>query len=179
MFFLWRWVKLALLLLAAAVLAATAFFFVWPSQDRPTRADAVVVLAGAPRERLAKGLRLMRRHVASVLVISIDPSSEAAAERRLCTRHPDFHVVCFRARPYSTSGEASSVAVLARERRWSRVVVVTSTYHVTRARMLFRRCYHRKLEVVGARPVDAANWAHNIFWEWPKLIYESTLVRGC
>ena len=32
------------------------------------------------------------------------------------------------------------------------VVVVTSTYHVRRTRMIVRRCYHGDLAVVGARP---------------------------
>ena len=44
--------------------------------------------------------------------------------------------------------DARAIARLARERGWSSIVVVTSRFHVTRARMLFRRCYRGALSVV-------------------------------
>src|SRR6266404_3670271 len=73
--------------------------------------------------------------------------------KRLC-RHPaqpGFRVLCFEAVPYSTQGEARAIARLVRTRRWRRVVVVTSTFHVTRARMLIKRCYTGPLAMIGAR----------------------------
>src|SRR4051794_24178594 len=117
-------------LLFAAWLAASAVLFVWPSGDSPARADAVVVLAGAKVPRLDKGLELMRRHVAPVLVISdgLDPLWPRA--NRLCRGDAGFEVVCFRPRPYSTRGEAEAVARIASARGWRSIVVVTSRYHV-------------------------------------------------
>src|SRR5438105_3258221 len=71
---------------------------------------------------------------------------------RLCRTHryAEAQVVCFTAVPFSTQGEARTVRRLARERGWRSVVVVTSTFHVTRAHMLFRRCYRGPLAMIGS-----------------------------
>ena len=58
------------------------------------------------------------------------------------------------------------------------MVVVTSTYHVRRARMIVERCFHGDLAVVGAQP-PVRNGAIGVAWEWPKSIYYLTLNRGC
>jgi hypothetical protein len=47
--------------------------------------------------------------------------------------------------PYSTRGEAEAFARLADRRGWRSVVVVSSRYHLLRARMLFERCYDGKV----------------------------------
>jgi uncharacterized SAM-binding protein YcdF (DUF218 family) len=87
-------------------------------------------------------------------------------------------VVCFTAVPFSTVGEARTVTGLARERGWSSVVVVTSTFHVTRADMLFRRCFHGRLSVVGS---GSTWWKLPEEWasETGKLIVQLTVERGC
>src|ERR671939_278548 len=128
----------AVALLFVAWVAASAILFLWPRQDSPRRANAVVVLAGGKVPRLEKALGLMRRHVAPVLVISDGWDPLWPEANRLCAGHAArFAVVCFRPKPYSTRGEAEDVARLAARRRWRSIVVVTSRYHVTRARMLF------------------------------------------
>src|SRR5919112_1927459 len=136
-----RLVLPALGLLIVAWLAATAVLILWPHEDSPKRANAVVVLSGGKKPRLEKALGLMRRHVAPVLVISDGWDPLWPEANLLCTGHTRFEVVCFRPEPYSTRGEAEDVAKLAARRRWRSIVVVTSRYHVTRARMLFRRCF--------------------------------------
>src|SRR2546423_6724742 len=111
-------------LLVVAWLAATAVLFLWPREDSPARASAVVVLSGGRKPRLEKALALMRRHVAPVLVISDGWDSPWPAGTRLCTGHARFAVVCFRPQPYSTRGEAEHIARLAAKRhRRSNVVV--------------------------------------------------------
>jgi len=129
-------------------------FFTWsPWQaDAPAKADVVVVLSGG-RERLPPALALIRRGVAKTLAISsVSRTKPWAIARRLCAsgRYAHARVLCFEARPYSTEGEAKTVERLVREHRWSHIVVVTSRFHVTRAHMLFRRCYHGSLSFVGA-----------------------------
>ena len=55
----------------ALLIGLTARYIVWPDTDpAPKRADAVVVLGGGGEERLDTGLRLMRKGVAPVLLIS-------------------------------------------------------------------------------------------------------------
>src|SRR5207302_3458235 len=47
-------------------------------------------------------------------------------------------------------GAARQIARLAGERGWRRVLVVTSTYHIPRARLIFRRSLLCELELVPA-----------------------------
>lgn len=169
--------------LVGAWLVTVAFLFIWPRADAPpARADAVVVLSGGLNERLDPALALVRRGVAPVLAISSafrDP--RWAKAHRLCRGEEGptrFRVLCFEASPYSTRGEARSVARLARQHGWTRIVVVTSTYHVTRARMLFQRCYHGRLWVVGT---GSTWWRLPEEWasETGKLLVQATVERGC
>ncbi len=174
----------ALAMLVGLWLVAVAVLFVWPSanQSPPAHADAVVVLAGGGNSRLDPALKLVQRGIAPVLAISSafkDPKWKKA--HRLCRGaygRTRFRVVCFQAVPYSTRGEARTVARLARELDWRRIVVVTSTYHVTRARMLFRRCYHGRLWMVGT---SASLLALPEEWvsETGKLLVQTTVERSC
>jgi uncharacterized SAM-binding protein YcdF (DUF218 family) len=172
--------RLRLLLLAVlAWLIACGFLYIWPREDHPRHADAVVVLSGDRKHRLAKGLELMRRNLADTLVISDGEAPGWVAANRLCQDGASgFRVICFRPDPYSTQGEARGVAQLARARGWHSVAVVTSTFHVFRARKLFRRCVDGEVEVVGA-PYKLRYLPSALFWETGKLVYALTLDRDC
>ncbi len=108
-----------LLLLVAALVAATARWIVWPKTDAaPAHADAVVVLGGGGSERLDEGLKLVDNGVSQVLVISDGNRPGWQRANELCTKgDPGFAVVCFEPKPHRTQGEAEGVAELARERR--------------------------------------------------------------
>jgi uncharacterized SAM-binding protein YcdF (DUF218 family) len=149
---------------------------VWPDTDTPSRgADAVVVLSGGRGHRLAEGRRLIAEGISDTLVISDGLDPRWVEARRLCRGN---HAICFTPEPYSTQGEARWIAQEARERGWDSVVVVTSTYHVRRTRMIVRRCYDGDLAVVGARP-PLGNRILGVAWEWPKSVYYVALKRGC
>jgi uncharacterized SAM-binding protein YcdF (DUF218 family) len=178
-------IRRLLIVLAALVavwLVACAVLFVWPwGTGAPGHADAIVVLSGDRNARLDPAIALVRRATAPVLVISgaaEDPRWLKA--RALCRvgRIGDARVTCFSPHPYSTRGEARAVARLAAEHHWGRVVVVTSTFHVTRARMLFHRCYPGRLWVVGT----ASTW-WSLPEEWAfetgKLAVQLTAERAC
>lgn len=171
-----RRLLLAVALAAAALVVASVGLFVLRDDDEPTRADAVVVLAGA-KSRLPTGLELVRRGVAPVLVISdgYDPTWWAA--NRLCRYERELDVLCPRPDPYSTRGEARMVGALARERGWDSVVVVSSGFHLFRAELLFERCLAGQVQTVAApNPGWKLPWA--IALEWPKLGL-AALRRGC
>jgi uncharacterized SAM-binding protein YcdF (DUF218 family) len=170
--------RAVLALLLVVWLTATAVLFVWPREDEPERADAVVVLSGARRARLAKGLELVRAGVAPTLVISDGRARGWSDGNRLCEGDVRFEVVCFRPRPYSTHGEANDVARLARTQRWRTLVVVTSRYHVTRSRLLFARCTDADISAVAAETAPLAT-AMNLPFEWGKLLYQLTVERDC
>ena len=171
-----------LLLLAGLALGwivAAAVMFVWPPHRTDGRADAAVVLAGGRGPRLAEGLSLVRKGVAPVLVISDGWSPTWPEANRLCAgRSAPVPVVCFHPDPYSTHGEAEGFAKLAKTRGWTSAVVVSSRYHLVRARMLFERCYPGRVEIASpdgtllnrvlAAPIETV-----------KLGYALLLRRGC
>ena len=165
--------------LVVVFLGLTAWLFVFPDQDNPTSADAVVVLSGARTPRLDKGLDLMRQKVAPTLVISDAPARGWPEANRLCAGKAAFKVICFKPEPYSTRGEAEEIGRLVKRHRWKRVVVVTSRFHVTRARMLVERCVkNADVDAVGAH-VPLFEWPRDIVFEWGKLILAETFRRGC
>lgn len=177
-----RWViaLLSLDLLVGSVATAawaTRALFVYPRSDRPTSADAVVVLSGDNGDRLAAGLVLMGRNVAPTLVLAGDPDFEQAD--RLCQPPQPFEVVCLRPAPDSTRAEARSVGALAAQRSWRHVVVVTSVPHVTRSRLLFRRCVDGAVSMVASVPPPESRGRKVLAHEWLGLLYAGTFGRGC
>jgi uncharacterized SAM-binding protein YcdF (DUF218 family) len=177
-----RRLQLVLAALVVAWLVACAFLFVWPQANTPpSRADAVVVLSGGLDRRLDPAIALVRRGVAPVLAISSPGRGKWPKAQALCagrTTIPGVHVLCFNPAPYSTQGEARAIGRLAAARHWTRVVVVTSTFHVTRARMLVKRCYAGRLWVVGT---SSPWWQLPEEWisETGKLLVQLTIQRGC
>jgi len=162
--------------LAWAVLAAV--LFLWPPQHVPQHADALVVLAGARGPRLTRGLALARRGVAPVLVVSDAWSPTWVEANRLCAGRPaPAPVLCFHPDPYSTRGEARSVARLAANHHWKSVLVVTSRYHIARARILFERCFGGAVYTEGARQSFAGRLIA-VPLETLKLAY-TYVYRGC
>lgn len=129
------------------------------------------MLAGNPDLRVPKGLELVREGVSDLLVLS----DGMRIAPRLCRRAD---VLCFRPDPYSTTGEAEAVARLARDRGWDSLTVVTSTYHVYRARLLFGRCLDRSVRVVGA---GQPGWVlpRALAFETARLFWALAIDRDC
>jgi uncharacterized SAM-binding protein YcdF (DUF218 family) len=148
------------------------YLFVLPHGDAPARADAVIVLSGT-HYRLPVGEKLVNDRYARLLVVSRsnDPN---ALERRACANG----ALCFRAVPYSTRGEARAIARLARQRHWRTIDVVTSKFHVFRARILIRRCFHGALRMIGA-PQSLLHLPIDVVKESVKLAVQEAVERGC
>ena len=178
-----RPILLSLAGLGAIWIGACAILFGGPPTESspPPHADAGVVLSGGLNARLDSALALMRRRVAPVLAISgVFHHGRWKKAEELCRGefHVRYRVLCFDPHPYSTRGEAETIARLARAHKWTRVVVVTSRFHVTRARMLVRRCYRGSLWVVGT---SSPRWEIPQEWvsETGKLLVQLTVERGC
>jgi len=172
------WILVSGVCIVSAVAALTAFLFIWPRTDAPEKADAIVVFGGEHRERLAEGLELARRDIAPILVISDAPElGEGVCAK---TRDGVVEVVCLEPEPRTTRGEAQEVSNLAVRRGWRSLVLVTSTYHVTRARMLLGRCYPGKLSVVGADADEGfGRTADRLTHEWGGYLYALLFARSC
>jgi uncharacterized SAM-binding protein YcdF (DUF218 family) len=137
-----------------------------PTINKLTHADAVVVLGPPEGDRIAEAASVVDRHLTSELVIS-GASRHYWQAYRLCTHPPaDVKVTCFAPLPRTTRGEAEEVGRLAAQHHWQTVIVVTSKYHVSRARMLFGRCFSGRLEVVSsAGKLSAAHWAYQYLYQ--------------
>ena len=160
-------------ILFAAWLVVAILLFVVHHDDAPAHADAVVVLQGS-KTRLPVGYRLMQEGYAPLLLVS--RGSKLAIEHRLCDGETRFEVVCFSAS--STRGEARTVSRIARERHLDSLDVVTSQFHVFRARRIFERCYDGELHMVGS----GQTWwliPKYMVGETAKLAYQSLFARGC
>ena len=144
-----------------------------PTVDLPRSADAIVSLDGDRPRRLRRAVELAAQGVAPTLVVV---RGEAVAPELLTARGLPFEVLSVVPEPSTTRGEARAVARLASERDWRRILVVTSSYHIPRARLIFRRslvcepafvsagCRRRRL------PIDLG-------WEVAKFILACTLRR--
>lgn len=179
MFFLLRLVRwaLSLVVVLAAAAGLTLWLFVWPSTDAPRRADAVVVLAGGDGERLDDALDLMRLGVAPTLVLYRARKSSAARAARACEGNEAFAVLCPPAPP-DARAEARALADLAEKKGWRRLVVVTSRYDVSKARLLVGSCFGGRLDVVGAKPPVEA-WVRAVPGQWKSYVSALLVERGC
>jgi uncharacterized SAM-binding protein YcdF (DUF218 family) len=165
----------------AAVGAATARLFIWaPAGPTPIHADAVVVLSGGRGDRLPKALALMDASVAPVLVVSRGVDQAAVQAARICTEPTGYEVNCVRPDPNTTRGEANTIARVASERGWHSLVVVTSRYHLTRARLLIGRCVRAHVTMVASSPRrNLLEWTGFVVHEWGGLAYALLIQRAC
>jgi uncharacterized SAM-binding protein YcdF (DUF218 family) len=133
--------------LVTAGAAAAGRLFAVPRVHRAVSADAIVALDGDRPRRVQAAVALASAGLAPVLVLV---RGESIAPELVAARGLPFEVVSFVPDPPTTRGEARAIARLARERGWQRVLVVTSTYHVTRARLIFERALACDLRFVSA-----------------------------
>jgi uncharacterized SAM-binding protein YcdF (DUF218 family) len=166
--------SLALLFLIGFVVA-TARLFLWPPTNQPVKADAVIALGGDSgqlREKLA--LHLAKSGYAPVAVVSL------GGKKAVPCPHPvtGIKIICFRADPLNTRGEAEYVARLTAERHWHRIIVVSERSQATRARMLFKRCTRTQLIMVPVAD-PRSHLAYDVAYEWGALAKALVLERSC
>lgn len=151
-----------------------------PTVNRLTRADAVVVL-GPPvgNGRLDTALRLVDQGYSTNLVISLNSVQQHPASD-VCVRPPSgVTVTCFTPNPGTTQGEAREIRTLAAQHGWHTIIVVTSTYHVSRARLIVSRCFPGRLEVVDSdEHTSVGKWAYQFGYQ--SIAYVKAFIsRSC
>jgi uncharacterized SAM-binding protein YcdF (DUF218 family) len=169
------WVVAMVLVLIVLFVVATSVLIVWPASDPPRAADAVVALGGDTGQFRAKeAIRLAKAGYAPVAVISLGGNPPVSCPRPV----PRIRIICFRADPLDTRGEAEYVARLAARHHWDTLIVVPGRTQVTRARMLFKRCTDAHLDIV---PVNGPPLGlfYDIAYEWGALAKAVVMVRSC
>ena len=170
--------NVVLFVIAAAafvLVVGTSRLFVWPPTDRPTRADAVVALGGDPGQLRAKSaIQLARSGYAPVAVVSLGGEKAVPCPRPV----PKVQLICFRADPLDTRGEAEYVAGLVARRHWDRIIVVSERSQATRARMLFERCTPVQLEMVPVAD-PSSRLPYDVAYEWGALLKALVVQRAC
>jgi uncharacterized SAM-binding protein YcdF (DUF218 family) len=161
---------------ALVLVTGVTTFAMWPRDDIPRDPDAVVVLGGAGPERAQLGIGLRDRYGAT-LVLSASAIHFARAEGIGCG-DPD--VLCiFEPEPETTVGEARRVAELADEHGWDHVTVVTTRFHTTRARVLFRQCLGDDVSVAGAVAPGGGRGLRTYLEETAGTVAGLTFRRAC
>lgn len=162
-----------------ALLTAVCRCFVFPSAEPSGPADAVVLLAGDPETRLPVAVRLARAG-SQVLVVSAASGEVNAPARALCRSSSGLTVICVApAAPAGTREEARAVGALVADRGWTRITVVTSSYHAERAALLVRRCTDAEVQVEPVKPLmSLARWGAVIGHETAGLA-TALVARSC
>jgi uncharacterized SAM-binding protein YcdF (DUF218 family) len=169
-----RRVFAAVVAIVVAFGLVTARVLVWPAQGMPARVSAIVLLAG-PGDRLPVALALAREHRAPVLVVSQGwqgyggPCPAPVAGVKL---------ICFEPDPGTTRGEAEALGKLAKQFRWSSVVLVTTRTQDSRARIIAERCFAGSTYVVTA-PLPLSSWPYQIAYGWGALFKALFVDRTC
>jgi uncharacterized SAM-binding protein YcdF (DUF218 family) len=164
---------LPLLLVGSVV--ATARLFIWPPTDLPSRADAVVSLGGDTGQlRQKQAIHLAVAGYAPVAVISRGGVKAVPCPRPV----PGIRIICFRADPLNTRGEAEEVARMSARYHWNRIIVVSERTQATRARMLVKRCTKVSLEMVPVAD-PRSRLVYFVAYEWGALVKSLFLVTGC
>jgi uncharacterized SAM-binding protein YcdF (DUF218 family) len=171
------WAGAAVLVLLTGGFVVRLFVHPPTDADAGARADAVVVLAGDATARLRGAVRLAETG-AGVLAISVDGGRDNAPARALCDDAGDLEVHCFTATESDTRSEARALAELVRRQEWTRIAVVTNSYHIVRAGMLIRRCTDADVAMVEARAdMSLERWAVAVVRESGGLV--AAVGRGC
>ena len=170
-----RRAAIAVLVVVLVFVVATARLFVWPPIDAPSRVDAVVALGGDPGQvRAHKAIELVQAGYAPIAVVSLGGVRAAP-----CPKAPaGVDVLCFRADPLDTRGEAEYVARLVARRHWDRIIVVPERSQSTRARLLFERCTPAGLVIVPVSDAPSRLFL-DVAYEWAALAKALVVHRSC
>jgi uncharacterized SAM-binding protein YcdF (DUF218 family) len=178
-----RWLRRVLvgcLLLLLVWLIGGYFVIVHPVTDRPTRVDAILVLGPPDVDgRVIEALALAQQHDATNLVISVTSDAQYHAKHACTEGITGLHVTCFQPHPRTTQGEAEEIGRLARAHGWTKIIVVTSTYHVSRARVIVDRCMPGQVFMVAAPGHPSlGQWAYQYLYQTGAFV-KAMLNRHC
>jgi uncharacterized SAM-binding protein YcdF (DUF218 family) len=178
-----RWIVLGVT--AAVILTwliGGYFVVVSPVTNRLEPADAIVVLGPPDSDgRTDYAIELAERHYAPVVAISVESNLQQALKGACNGRAPSgITAMCFQASPETTQGEARQIKAYAAEYGWKRIIVVTSSYHVSRARLIVQRCFKGQV-LMESPPVghSIATIAYQYLYQSAGYVKALTITTGC
>lgn len=171
----------AVVAIVLLVVGVVRIFIVPPVDAVSSDLDAIVVLGGGIRnERLLRGLEAIEQAPGATLILSI-PYGEGFVECPSTVTLDDDTtrpLACVAPDPATTTGEAAGLSALIAQSEWDHIAFVTSTYHVTRAGLLFDRCLDIPVDRIEA-PVSLTE--PRLYWrvvtEIPSLMAALTFDR--
>jgi len=134
---------------------------------RLPNADAIVVLTGG-EDRIDTGIRLLSQGKGRRLLISgVNPSTRAAEIGRLAGQDSQLLRCCvdFGYVAVDTSGNAAEARAWAESRGYSRLILVTSNYHMPRSRAEFAR--ELPNTELFSYPVETRHYHLDSWWQHP------------
>lgn len=171
-----RWIRIALLA-ASALLAVVLVIvlggmrlYVFPHEGTPIKSEAIVVIGPPNQDRIQYANQLIAEGYASRLYISIPaagfPSCPTTA-------------TCFKPSPFKTRGEAKYTNEMAAAHGWKNVIVITGTFHVSRARYIFDRCAtDTSVQVLGVHEhLTFKQWVYQ--YEYQTAAFVKAFFVGC
>lgn len=147
----------------------------------PLRADAIVVLTGGDLRLLAGAKLLKEGRGARLLISGVNPQTSREDLRRLSGLAPRLFSsrVDIDYAAHTTSGNADETKAWAKSKGYTKLIVVTSSYHMPRSLMELHRTMPRITLLphpVVPNRIDAAHWwsdpftARVLLGEYVKLL---------
>lgn len=158
------------------VLAAAGWLsigFILSPQNSLEKVDALVAISGGDTEaRAAEAIRLYQEGWASTIVFSgaafdsSSPSNAQAMQRQALAAGVPASAIVLEESAVNTQQNADGVARLARERSYTKIILVTSPYHQRRAYLSFRQALGRNTTILNHSAPDQT-WRRSRWWATP------------
>ncbi len=145
-------------------------------EDRAPSADAVIVHGGGSGERINQALGLIGNEAAPVLVVMYGEDIDwVRGSEPLCGQTEPFEVLCPSPEPVTTVGEAQAIGELVAVHDWDSVIIVTTDYHVRRAKTLDQKCTDAEVYAVGgSNRIGTLKLAERILHEMAGMVQALT-----
>jgi len=154
-------------------------------EDELHPADAILVLGGETRQgdRVAHAVKLYKRGLAPLLVVSGTPMGFRTHEAEVMQRHAEFlgvpaeRILAVKHNADSTREEADVVVPVLRSKGFKEVILVTSNYHTARAKRIFTKAAGSAGPTFLTSPVHDGNFEPEGWWMTRRhaktFVYES------
>jgi uncharacterized SAM-binding protein YcdF (DUF218 family) len=177
------------LVIAIPVLFVLLFIGLWAMggilivADPLEQADAIVVLSGGSTDRIKYAARLHREGYGQYLIITEtgirypgDPkaASQYAIDLAMDQGVPEELILSSETRVSSTADEARIAREISETSGFTRLIVVTDSYHTFRTRLIFRSIFRGSGIKIMVRPASG-HWYESSTWFMSRDGWQTTL----